>query len=268
MIYTTHGVVNSFEKEKFCHSGFLDRELFINHLSNREEKYVSLEEALEQKGDALTIDDSLMGGFEAAVLCRELGHEVSLFINPFYIQNRFLYWFCLLNIFLDSDEREEVFWERKKYPLDDFSSKLKFRLELKSAIAKLSPQKSISSLQFIFQQKVNQTILSPFHLTVLTVDDLKKALSLGIEIHNHGWTHCQITAFKNSELEEEIFEAKDWLSTFLGVDSNFYAVPFGKDLPPNRYDFKNCHTWFLAYDKLSYGKIGPRIYNRQPLLLY
>lgn len=267
MIYTTHGVIKSFEKQKFCHSGFLDKDLFIAHLSNRKEKYVSLEEALEQKGDALTIDDSLNGGFEAAVLCRELGHEVSLFINPFYIQNQFLYWFCLLNIFLDSDKKKEVFWEGKKYSLGDFSSKLRFRLELKSAIAKLSPQNSLSALQFIFQREVDQTLVSPFHLNVLTVDDLKKALSLGVDIHNHGWTHCQITAFKNSELEEEIFKSKNWLNTSLGIDSNFYAVPFGKDLPPNRYDFKNCSTWFLAYDILTYGKVGPRIYNRQSLLL-
>ena len=166
MIYTTHGVVKSFEKQKFCHSGFLDRELFIDHLSNRKEKYVSLEEALEEKGDALTIDDSLMGGFEAAVLCRELGHEVSLFINPSYIQNRSLYWFCLLNIFLDCDKKTEVFWEGKKYPLDDFSSKLKFRLELKSAIAKLSPQKSLSSLQFIFQREVDQNLNSSLNFNL------------------------------------------------------------------------------------------------------
>lgn len=267
MIYTTHGVIKFFETQKFCHTGFLDCELFIDHLANRKEKYVSLEEALEEKGDALTIDDSLIGGLEAAVLCREFGHQVSLFVNPFYIQNQFLYWFCLLNIFLDSNKMKEVSWEGKEYPLSDFSSKLKFRLELKSAIAKLSPKESISSLQLIFQQEVEQNFLSPFHLTVLTITDLKKALSLGIEIHNHGWTHCQITAFKNSELEEEIFKAKNWLNTFLSFNSNFYAVPFGKDLPPNRYDFKNCNTWFLAYDKLDYGKIGQRIYNRKPLLL-
>ena len=183
---------------------FLDYEVLIDHLASRKEKYVSLREALEEKGDALTIDDSLMGGLEAAILCRQFGHEVSLFINPFYIQNQFLYWFCVLNIFLDSDQIKKVSWEGIEYFLDNFDSKLKFRLELKSAIAKSSPEESLSTLQFIFQQNINQSFLTPFHLTVLTISDLKKALSLGVEIHNHGWTHCQITAFKNSEIEEEI----------------------------------------------------------------
>jgi hypothetical protein len=267
MIYITHGIVESLQQQKFCHMDFLDRELFINHLANKKEKYVSLQEALEEKGDALTIDDSLIGGVEAAALCREFGHEVSLFINPFYIQNQFLYWFCIINIFLDSDKTEKILWKNKEYFLSDFHSKLKFRINLKNTIAPLSAKKSKSNIELIFKQSINKDSVIPSHLVILSINELKKASSLGIEIHNHGWTHRQIIAFNDSELDQEILKAKEWLDAVLGINTDFYAVPFGKDLPPNRYSFNNCSMWFLAYDKLNYGQIGPQVYNRKPLIL-
>jgi hypothetical protein len=268
MIYITHGIVESFRQQKFCHMDFLDRELFINHLANKKEKYVSLQKALEGKGDALTIDDSLMGGVEAAILCREFGHEVSFFVNPFYIQKQFSYWFCVLNVLLDGDKIEKILWKRKEYFLRDFYSKLKFRIDLKSTIASLPAQKSKSNIEIVFKQNINKDFVIPSHLVILSINELKKLAQLGVEIHNHGWTHRQIIAFNDNELDQDILKAKEWLNNVLGVNTDFYAVPFGKDLPPNRYSFNHCSMWFLAYDKLNYGQLGLRIYNRKPLILH
>ncbi|MBS0186231.1 MAG: polysaccharide deacetylase family protein [Proteobacteria bacterium] len=268
MIYAIHGVVQNFSQKKFCHRDFLDYNLFKTHLRTRKKKYVSLEKALENKGDALTIDDSLLGALEAAILCRNFGHDVSLFINPFYIEERILYWFCLLNIFLDHAPSIKIIWENEEYLLNSFEEKIKFRIKIKNKIAKLPTEEERQTFLKLFSKDFFDCHFQiPSHLDLLTIDDLRNARNLGIEIHNHGWTHRQLTEVSHIELDEEILKAKKWFQNKLYINTDFYAVPFGKDLPSDKYNFDNFRIWFLTYYQLHYGKIGPKIYNRAPLIL-
>jgi hypothetical protein len=267
MIYAMHGVNKIFTKRSFCDQDFLDTELFKTHLLNRKNRYVSIEDAIEGKGDALTIDDSLRGGLEAATLCRKFGHEVSLFINPFNIEKKVPYWFSILNILLDKYDDYLIRWETNEYILNDFKSKLSFRIKLKNKMASLdNEEEKLKKLFLIYPDDNINNIEIPEHLSILSLNDLKKAIDLGISIHNHGWTHRQIGEVSHAELDQEILKSKQWIKKELNIDTNFYAVPFGKTLPLERYSFERFSLWFLNYNGLYCGKIGEKIYNRQSLV--
>ena len=86
-------------------------------------------------------------------------------------------------------------------------------------------------------------------------------------LHNHGYTHVQISDYELVQPREEIDKGYDWIQENLKFKSEYYAVPFGRSLPPSKFKFEKLKMWFLAYSKLYSGQIGKKIYNRQTLKL-
>lgn len=260
MIYIAHGVVSDYFHYKFCHKYLLDLQKFENYLKNRLEKFVTLEEALNGKGDAFTIDDSTYASCDMAYLLKDYGHQVTIFINPYYIENKIDYWFLKVNYLLDNLFFKKITFQNKSYLLNRYQEKLLFRNSLKEAIAGLSTEEERQQvIEDIFKISMHDIDL-PFYLKTITESEIFKLYQSGISIQNHGWTHRQLKNALEKDIEKEITLGKEWIKSKLEYDADFYAVPFGSTLPLNR--FSNYNYCFLFEEQIAYGFKDERTYNR------
>src|SRR5215208_1735542 len=113
-ILAMHGVVEGMSTARFCHRNLLDRSEFVHHLTERP-PYLSIAAALAGEGRAITIDDATFAAADAALLAREFGHSVMIFINPYNVLTGTVYFFGILNVLLD----------RLKPPLSNLSRRRK-----------------------------------------------------------------------------------------------------------------------------------------------
>lgn len=263
MIYTTHGVVDNYNSEKFCHKNFLDTNQFVNYLRRREKKYVSLKMALDGHDDAFTIDDSTYAAYQAAKLLISNNHQVTLFVNPYYIENKIDYWFLKLNYLLDHSLIKFIKYKDVEYPLYTYKEKLIFRKKLKADISGLPTEEERQYiLGGLFKIPVKNLKL-PFYLKTITETDLLELYKLGVDIQNHGWTHRELEKVEEIAIEEEIKYGKKWIKDKLNHNANFYCVPFGNAFPS--FDSSSFTCWFLLNGFLKPGFNGKKIYNRLTL---
>lgn len=265
-IFCIHGVVEKRNKKNFLHRNMLDSEKFNKYLSHKETKFVSLDDALKGKGDALTIDDGTEAGADAAQMAISLGHQVSLFVNPFYIADNQPYIFVLLNVILHSLDKNKVVFEGESFSINSFEEKKALRKIIKGYIAQYPAYAERLQIlnKFI---SVNQIKLCDFprHLEVVSIERLKKLVQAGVDIQNHGWTHCSFSSLSMDEIIQSIRQANEWFISEIDYQTNYFAVPFGDVIPPGKNVFRETNCWFLLHDLLRAGFIGEKIYNRLSL---
>lgn len=261
MIYVSHGVVGNHSSGLFCHQFLLDRKNFEFYIKHKPNKYVTIENALDGKGEAFTIDDATYSSYDAAKILKKYGHEVTFFINPFYIENQVDYWFLKLNFFLDTVSQSKVNLDNKEFLLSAYQNKLTFRNELKAIVAGLPTEEE--------RQQVLKTILKinidkikiPFYLKTISETDVLDLHRLGVNIQNHGWTHRQLKDAKEDDIKREIMLGKEWINKKLQYDPGFYAVPFGDCTPTN--NLQNFTYWFLSKKSIALGSVSKKVYNRK-----
>ena len=262
MIYCSHGIVENHCPKKYCHRNTLDREKLETYLKNKKEKYVTLREALDGKGDAFTIDDATYSSLEADKLLRKHDHEVTIYVNPYYIENNVLYWFSILNYLLDTCLYPSLCLQGTDYSLASYREKNVFRKNLKQIVAAFPTEESIHVyLGAVFNTDL-KNIDIPAHLQTFTESDILEIQKLGVDIQNHGWTHKQLNTSTPEEIDYEVLTGRVWLKNKFNIDPCYYAVPFGERYPPCDYDFSGVDCWFLLCDDLSYGSVDKRVYNR------
>lgn len=265
-IDTSHGVVERSCQELFVHRNCLDRERFIKHLQRRP-PYRSLQRCLEGHGDAFTLDDSTVAAGDAARLAREYGHEATIFLNGYNIDQAVPYFFSRLNVILDETPLENIHYRGHDCSLKGTEAKERFRSVVKGRLAVMGDEgerqafvTEIGHLLGVHEIKV------PSHLRPLSHAHITELLTLGVQIENHGWTHTRVGALSSSEYEKNIQRGRDWLQQTFRVEAGFFAVPNGDGLPApgNSSRYKG---WFLLDAPGPCGKIGPKLYNRKTLEL-
>jgi len=260
MIYASHGITDNFSPDKFCHKFLLDRKSFESYIKCKQEKYVTIEKALAGKGEAFTIDDATVASYDAAKLLRNYGHEVTWFINPFYIENRIDYWFLKLNVLLDISSHKKVILKNKEYLLSTKQEKLHFRNEFKIAIAGLPTEEERQKiLAKIFDINLEDIVL-PNYLKTVTKSDILELHQLGVNIQNHGWTHRQLKNADEIDIQKEILLGKEWFSKNFQYETNFYAVPFGSCFPSD--SLQNIAYWLLLEGSIAPGPHNSKVFNR------
>ena len=260
-IYASHGIVNDFSSDKFCHKFLLDWKNFEDYIKHKKNKYVTLEEALDNKGDAFTIDDATRASYDAAKLLRNYGHEVTLFINPFYIENQIDYWLFKMNALLDLSSCNRATLKDKEHILSNNQEKLLFRNKVKMAIAGFPMEEERQHiLGEIFHTSI-EAINVPFHLKTITQSDVLELFQLGVNIQNHGWTHRQLKNASKDDIKNEIILGKEWISKKLQYEPHFYAVPYGSFFPSD--DLLDIAFWFLLEGSCTPGFKNEKTYNRK-----
>ncbi len=270
MIYATHGTVARRETFRFTHRNMLDEAAYIHWLQNLKEPLGSLDDALEGKGDALSIDDGTFAAARAAELAVSLGHRVTLFVNPHHATTGAQYFFARLNAALDACTLRTVEWRGQRCRLDGYGEKKEFRARVKKELRALPSE----ALRETVMDECLACLACPMaigarpprELESLNANDLARLRDRGVEIENHGWTHGELGALDAGAASEEIESARQWLEEFLDVRSRYFAVPFGDTFPPEGLA-GGWRVWFLLTAGHPVGWLPERVYNRQTLEL-
>lgn len=267
-IYCTHGMAEGVTRAKFQFRNLEKAHLFINHLRSRREPYVSLQSAMTGAGDALTIDDSTRAAYDAAACARKLGHEVTVFVNAAHIEHQQPYAFVLLSLLFDSVTDLQLKWFDSSFAVHDREAKKQARKEIKRAMLLLGDEaKQIALVQDIARENMISLPLIPEFLQPMGKSDVKTLLEMGVGIGNHGWSHRHPSALPTRDLASDVAAGAAWLEREFAVDPWAYAVPFGDVLPHTNHLVPPTRAWFMLQDTLSSGKVGPVVFNREPLRL-
>jgi hypothetical protein len=266
MIYTMHGVVPSPSLNCLTDLWMTETQTFVRLLSRRQ-AFVDLEEALQDQGDALTIDDATYAAYDAALLARSCGHEVTLFINSDNVQDSAPYYLHVLSAVLEHAcpaQLAVLCYDciGAEVPAD----KTKLRAYFKHRLTRLPDDTArLAVLTALRDDMEMGDVPLPRHLHTLSSEQLQHLVAAGVRLENHGASHAHFSIFDNSLVRSEIERCKLWLNTKLSVNSGFFAVPFGDVLP--RIDLSDDITkcWFMLAANLHAGFVGPKIFNRAEL---
>jgi hypothetical protein len=268
IVFTSHGVVNQPDPELFVHRNMLDKDSFREYMQARSgNPFVNLASALNGEGDALTFDDATEASADGATIAVELGHEASLFVNPFKVENGVPYIFVLLNVLLDEMKAEPVLFEGVQYD-PKFREKRKLRLRIKDKLARITDySERLEIVEGIARDNRVSFDNVPTHLKTLSRERLLQLAGMGVRIENHGWFHCHFSSLSEEQCYENVARAKRWFSSELDLNVRHFAVPFGDILPQSTRQLKVHESWLLLHHLLPVGFVGDGIYNRAVLNL-
>lgn len=265
-IFVGHGVVSGADAKLFNHRNLLDREAFLHHLRTRTDSYVSLDLAISGAGDAITFDDSTNASADAALLSRQLGHDVTLFVNGSNIVTTSVYWFCRLNAVLDATSADAVPFRGMPYDFGDHAGKSVFRNAIKRiAVALPTDEARVTLVDEVAHALSVHSYDVPKYSRTITVESLRQLVEAGVRIENHGWTHSQFLNVATDRLLLDLTQNRDWLIETIDCDTVHYAVPYGEGLPPDDLPRSEYRTWFLADSRYLDGTIGRQLVNRATL---
>lgn len=266
-IDTTHGIVQNANQALFVHRNLLDSAMFEEHLRGREQPYDPLQSVVKGTGTALTLDDSTRAAADAAKLARRLGHAVTLFINGFHIAEGRPYFFSRLNVVLDTTDMAAVDYDGICWTLSERIGKERFRKVVKKRLAAIGDENQRDEVVTEIAELLGRKDASvPDHLRVITLDELRELVQIGVDIQNHGWTHSRVGAMSATAHAEDIRKGREWLRRTCGIEADLYAVPNGDGLPTDG-QFRHCRAWFLLDDSRPYGEVFPGVFGRRTLLL-
>jgi hypothetical protein len=261
-IFALHGIIDRVDAKVFCHRTLTATDRVRAHLATRQ-KLVPLAEALAGKGDALTIDDATVASAQAALLARQLGHAVTLFVNPWQIEDGRAYAFAALHWLLDRTDMRQVTWRGKSWRLATFHQKDRFRAEMKRLLRLHDhPQENHLLIEELRQALGVAELEIPDYLHSLTLEQLGTLRDAGVDIQNHYWTHLDPTAHTPARFASEWLRAQNWLAEKLGVASQFFASPFGDYVPQPDFLAERKITCLLLSHSHPGGWLRPWVVNR------
>lgn len=266
MIFAMHGVIQSRSERLLVHRWMLDAEQFESFLSRRS-PFVSLKQALQGRGDALTIDDATRAAYDAALLAKNHGHDVTMFLNSKNVSNATPYYLHVLSAILDNAHSAQITCLSKKYiPAKPSADRSQIREFLKYRLSRLCRENALQDTlsQLAAELGFNVPTL-PAYLHTLSFEQVAQLHDIGVRLENHGASHVDFSILRDDDIQDEIIECRKWLLSLLSVDSRYFAVPFGNLLP--RFDLSDdlAHCWFTENKALHPGFVGPKVYNRKAL---
>ena len=266
MIFVAHGVVDAADESGYLGRYMLDRARFQSHLRARVNPFVGLEAAARDNGDALTVDDATVAAAEMAMSARELGHEITLFVNPGQIVSADTYWFHQLTLLVDG-LGSRVEFNDEEFDCRTIAEKVRLRRALKRHLLPIRGESErLTALSEIKMTLQAQPTKLPDHLRTLTVLELEALSAAGVRLANHGWHHPHYDYLSSDERLVQIRKGHDWLEDFQsGSGEGVFACPFG-DHAPERDLVEFTGLWLSADNRAPLGFSGG-VYNRQEIRL-
>jgi len=264
-IFATNGILDKRTEHRFAHHRFEDRKTYCALLKSGQ-KFVSLRDAVEDKGPGLTIDGATVAAANAANLAREFGQEVTLFVNPWQIISGRPYWFSRLDNLLDQIDEREIEWNGRTYDVETYAGKEDFRFDIWIATRKhRSPKQSHILIDDIEKALGRDGHEVPEHLHSLTIEDLRNLQALGVDIQNHSWAYLDPAVSRPEKFAEEFHKAQSWLEETLGVTTTFLTIPYGEYLPHPDFLADSDVICLLQHDHISRGRFSEKLCNRYKL---
>ncbi len=261
-----HGVFSEGDPKGFQNRCLIREDEFETFLSLLPFKFVSLDDAVAGKGNALTVDDATNAAYHAAKLARQHGHAVTIFVNPYFIRFQRPYFFLELNALLDRTANSSTRFDGMTFPLNLRSERRTFRIHVKDRFCMLDSIEEIDSVINDIGEGlgVGRGGL-PQHLNTMTEGELHELVEAGVSIENHGFSHIHPKALRWPQMMREIVQAQEWIRDVCGQESQHFAVPFGDSLPQWRLPKERRLIWFTLHDQIQQGPLGPQLWNRLPV---
>lgn len=260
-VFTLHGVAPEVDPRRFIYRNISDGRALEKILRARP-KFVPLPSAMRGEGDALTIDDATRCGAEAASLAAALGHAVTLFVNPRHVDPPSRHWFHLVSALLDGLREAAVELDGERIHTRTFADRNALRARLKLRLRDTAGEKERAGFINRLSAEWNIPLAFPEFLEPLGIADLQALLAKGVDIQNHGWSHGCHARLDSSASAVEIARGRAWLLEHLGVDSPFFAVPFGDTMPKGSLP-DACDTWLTVDGRYPAGLIAAGVWNRE-----
>lgn len=265
-ILTIHGVAPTVDPQRFAYRNLSATDSLRRFLSSAP-PLVPLSDALAGGGSALTIDDATHSAADAALLAREYGHAVSLFVNAGQVESGTPHSFLMLNALLDGLEGQSCDFENTTFPTLTMAHRQALRSVIKARLRAITSEPARLDLvtELAARWRVSPLDVPP-HFRTLAKHDLVTLRDAGVDLQNHGWSHSHHPSLTPEESVREINKGRAWLQWELNVDAAYFAVPFG-DALPHPDVAASCETWLTLMDELPPGPLAPKVFNRETLAL-
>jgi hypothetical protein len=263
-VYLFHGCVDRWYPGQERFRNFIPESALRNHLADRPVKYGRWIGGNETQ-DVLTVDDSTRGAGRLCKVARQMGHEVTLFVNPQQIISGQPYFFSLLDAYLDARRVSTICYRGNRYDLGIYPQLQAFRKAAKAVLCALSEHKAYIHVSELKDDLHAMNSAIPDHAQLLTLADLIELRDMGVTVENHGWSHVEISSLSAAEFTEHVIRGRDWLVVELSVLSIDYAVPFGLSPVPKDKRHVVPGTVFLANSTLPKTELQRACWNRSDI---
>jgi hypothetical protein len=257
----THGVLSNKNDSLISHALFEGEEAYCAYLDARPSRFVSLEEALYGRGDALTVDDATFAGFRAVVLALQAGHAVTWCVNGEEVEENLSYFPFQISSMLDRTRQQRCVFEGTTWDLSTSEKLRAFRLSLKQRYMQLDTRPAIDSLVASLSDTLDVDACLGEQLQTVGRREISVAASLGCRLLNHGWTHLNPNAVTERELAVDIARNADWVRSFQNHDLNLYVPPYGRMV----HHARAMGIAMLLADRARSCADDPLAFNRQDL---
>jgi glycosyltransferase involved in cell wall biosynthesis len=265
-VYLTHGVVARPAPDTLADRNLLAHEAFARFLGRRPVPFGRLEDATAGARDALTVDDGTLAARDAALLARETGHAVTLFLNPFNVETGTPYWFSRLDVAVDRATRPSCRVDGHELSLSHPAGRRELRSAVRARIRRLTTEElRRDAVDTLAADLGVRDLTLPAHLAPVSPRDVGTLVAAGVRIENHGWTHLDPESCPREALWLDIARGREWLAERAGSDGRAYAVPFGESPPPAEPPDGLVDVWYLASPAIPAGRGAGRVFNRRAL---
>jgi len=225
-IFILHGSAADWDSSRQAMKHYVREQSLRAYLGERPEHFVDPDEGVA--GDILTVDDSTRGGARACLIARELGHAVTLFLNPSQIISGRDYWFSRFDALVDARRVMTIEFNGVRY---NFQSGQELRMFRFAARAQLvvstedSAHRLLDDIELLLDAEGAEV---GDHARSIGPEDVAKLREAGVRVGSHGWDHQCISSLSPDEQLAQLIETRDWLREIAGSEPRDYAVPFGQ----------------------------------------
>ncbi|MDP5278760.1 polysaccharide deacetylase family protein [Sphingomonas sp. DG1-23] len=223
--YILHGSSPNWTRDLQSMRHYVPEQALRSYLAQREDRFVEPDACAE--GDVLTVDDSTRAGFETCLIARELGHEITLFVNPSQIISGNDYWFSRFDALVDGRTVNSCMFQGVAYDLDSREQLRKFRFAVRPLLLTARETAAHRLLDEVERLLGAEDAKIGEHARTMTRSQFDELCRAGVRIGNHGWDHQCISALDPQQQREQLIAAGDWLRAASGQPVVDYAVPFG-----------------------------------------
>lgn len=267
-IYALHGIEENVNKQ-LSYRNILKKNDFIDFIKFEKNNITSMADALKyNEGIVISIDDSTVASYNAALCLIELGVKGTWFFNPENIVNETYYSAAYLNQLLDSIENGILKYKDKEIVLKDLLHKKKIRKVIKEDLKNETIDEN-DRIRRIKELSNDNNILNsvpPHFMTPVSISQINGIYGSYIEFANHGWSHNFTEKLTINECYINYKKAKDWFTQNNYFTNNYYALPYGR-FSDYLNQFSENIKIFLLDNRFNTGFLTPNIINRIELIL-
>jgi hypothetical protein len=223
--YILHGSLGDWDASRQAARFYVPEQSLRRYLAERSERFVDPDEGIE--GDILTVDDSTRGGSRTCLIARELGHAVTLFLNPSQIISGRDYWFSRFDALVDARQVTTAVFEGVTYDLQSKPELRAFRFAARAHLVVSHEDEAHRLLDDIQELLKAEGAVVPDHAKSIRREDVVELQSAGVRIGSHGWDHQCISSLSPEQQLAQLIDTSSWLHEMTGREPSDYAVPFG-----------------------------------------